>query len=183
MTLNTLSVAVTKPTSCRGKTDAAQRLDFGRHTERPAFDRARAIYQTCPKRYEPIIVSIIAAMFGTVTLPGRRSHVVDQLLWGGTMAVSFSDLRLAFGFVSSGVGGNEAYSTSSRAGSIGIPSSATTTRNCATISMTRNTFQFRIRESSILASLWSWIFAGEFLPRRLRRSSSHLPPKRRLQPI
>src|SRR5438445_1420245 len=48
-------------------------------------------------------------------------------------------------------------STGSRARSIGIPSSATTTRNCPTISMTRNTFQFRTRESSILASLWSWI--------------------------
>src|SRR6516165_9036146 len=48
-------------------------------------------------------------------------------------------------------------SIGSRARSIGIPSSATTTRNCPRISTTRNTFQFRTRESSILASLWSWI--------------------------
>src|SRR6516162_10284567 len=48
-------------------------------------------------------------------------------------------------------------STGSRARSIGIPSSATTTRNCPTISATRNIFQFRIRDSSISASLWSWI--------------------------
>ena len=34
---------------------------------------------------------------------------------------------------------------------------STATRNCPTISTTRNTFQFRTRESSILASLWSWI--------------------------
>jgi hypothetical protein len=37
-------------------------------------------------------------------------HVVDQILRGGTMAVSFSDLQLAFEFVSSGgTGENEAY--------------------------------------------------------------------------
>ena len=48
-------------------------------------------------------------------------------------------------------------SIGSRARSIGIPSSATTTRNCPRISTTGNTFQFRTRESSILASLWSWI--------------------------
>src|SRR5215469_12405307 len=48
-------------------------------------------------------------------------------------------------------------STGSRARSIGISSSATTTRNCPTISATRNIFQFRIRDSSISASLWSWI--------------------------
>src|SRR6516225_5739092 len=48
-------------------------------------------------------------------------------------------------------------STGSRARSFGIPSSATTTRNCPTISTTRNTFQSRTRESSISASLWSWI--------------------------
>src|SRR6516225_9306360 len=46
-------------------------------------------------------------------------------------------------------------STGSRAKFIGIPCSATTTRNYPTISTTRNTFQFRTRESSILASLWS----------------------------
>ena len=37
-------------------------------------------------------------------------HVVNQILGGGTMAVSFSDLQLAFEFVSSGgMGENEAY--------------------------------------------------------------------------
>ena len=37
-------------------------------------------------------------------------HVVDQILRGGTMAVSFSDLQLAVEFVSSGgMGENEAY--------------------------------------------------------------------------
>jgi len=72
------------------------------------------------------------------------------------MAVSFSDLRLAFEFVSSGgTGENEAY-LDRQSGKI-YWHSATTTRNCPTISMTRNTFQFRTRESSILASLWSWI--------------------------
>src|SRR6516164_4183497 len=48
-------------------------------------------------------------------------------------------------------------STGSRARSIGIPSSTITTRNCPAISTTRDTFQFRTRESSISASLWSWI--------------------------
>jgi hypothetical protein len=74
------------------------------------------------------------------------------------MAVSFSDLQLAFEFVSSGgMGENEAYLTGSRARSIGIPGSATTTRNCPTISTTRNTLQSRTRRVSISASLWSWI--------------------------
>src|SRR5580700_1486004 len=69
------------------------------------------------------------------------------------MPVSFSDVQLAFEFVSSdGMGENEAYLDS-----IGIPSSAITTRNCPTISPTRNTFQFRTKESSISESLWSWI--------------------------
>src|SRR5712671_942036 len=48
-------------------------------------------------------------------------------------------------------------STGSRARSIGIPNSEITTKNCPTISTTRNIFQFRTRESSISASLWSWI--------------------------
>jgi hypothetical protein len=76
------------------------------------------------------------------------------------MPVSFADLQLAFEFVSSGgTGENEAYldRQSGKIRSIGIPSSARTTRNCPTISTTKNTFQFRTRESSILASLWSWI--------------------------
>ena len=72
------------------------------------------------------------------------------------MPVSFSDLQLAFEFVSSGgMGENEAISTGSRVRSIGIPSSATTRRNCPTISTTRNTLESRTRENSILASLWS----------------------------
>ena len=74
------------------------------------------------------------------------------------MAVNFSDLQLAFEFVSSGgMGENEAYLDRQSGKIYGIPSSATTTRNCPTISTTRNTFQLRTRESSILASLWSWI--------------------------
>src|SRR6516164_534207 len=69
------------------------------------------------------------------------------------MPVNFSDLQLAFEFVSSGgMGENEAY-LDRQSGK----NSATTKRNCPTISTTRNTFQFRIRESSISASLWPWI--------------------------
>jgi hypothetical protein len=53
----------------------------------------------------------MAAMFGPVPLACRRSiHVLDQILCGGTMPVSFSDLQLACEFVSSGgMGENEAY--------------------------------------------------------------------------
>jgi Uncharacterised protein family (UPF0158) len=53
----------------------------------------------------------MAAMFGPVPLACRRSiHVLDQILCGGTMTVSFSDLQLACEFVSSGgMGENEAY--------------------------------------------------------------------------
>src|ERR1700746_1967029 len=54
-------------------------------------------------------------------------------------------------------------STGSRARSIGIPSSATTTRNCPTISTTRNTYQFRIRELDLGKPL-VLDFAREFLP-------------------
>ena len=62
------------------------------------------------------------------------------------MAVSFSDLQLAFEFVSSGgMGENEAYLDRQRARSIGIPSSDTTTRNCLTISTLRNTLRSRTR--------------------------------------
>ena len=65
------------------------------------------------------------------------------------MLVNFADLQLAFEFVSSGgMGENEAY-LDRQSGK----NSATTKRNCPTISTTRNTFQFRIRESSISASL------------------------------
>src|SRR6516165_5600360 len=62
-----------------------------------------AIYQACPKRFRPIIMSTMAAMFRAVPLacgapcPCRRSATLR-----GTMAVSFSDLQLAFEFVSSG---------------------------------------------------------------------------------
>jgi len=74
------------------------------------------------------------------------------------MPVSFSDLQLAFEFVSGGgMGEMKPISTGSLARSIGIPSATITTRNCPRISTTRNTFQFRTRESSISASLWSWI--------------------------
>jgi hypothetical protein len=55
-------------------------------------------------------------------------------------------------------------STGSRARSIGIPSSTITERNCRAISTTRNTFQFRTRESSISASLWSWISLASSYP-------------------
>src|SRR6201997_153571 len=50
-------------------------------------------------------------MLGLVPLACRRSiHVLDQILRGGTMPVSFSDLQLACEFVSSGdMGENEAY--------------------------------------------------------------------------
>src|SRR6516164_9977176 len=69
------------------------------------------------------------------------------------MPVNFSDLQLAFEFVSSGgMGENEAY-LDRQSGK----NSATTKRNCPTISTTRNTFQFRIKESSTSASLWPWI--------------------------
>jgi hypothetical protein len=62
-----------------------------------------AIYQACPKHLRPIIMSTMAAMFGPVPLACRPStHVLDQILCGGTMPVSFSDLQLAFEFVSSG---------------------------------------------------------------------------------
>jgi hypothetical protein len=41
----------------------------------------RAIYQAYPKRFRPIIMSIMAAMFGPGHWhAGRRFHVVDQLL-------------------------------------------------------------------------------------------------------
>src|SRR6516165_426160 len=73
------------------------------------------------------------------------------------MAVSFSYLELAFEFVSSGRGENEAYLDRQSGKIYWHSESATTTRNCPRISTTRNTFQFRTRESSILASLWSWI--------------------------
>jgi len=70
-----------------------------------------AINQACPKRFQPIIMSTMAAMFAAVPLAcgapfaRRRSATLS-----GTMAVSFSDLRLAFEFVSSGgMGENEAY--------------------------------------------------------------------------
>ena len=50
------------------------------------------------------------------------------------MPVSFSDLQLAFEFVSSGgMGENEAYLDRQSGRSIGIPSSATTTINCPMI--------------------------------------------------
>jgi hypothetical protein len=81
------------------------------------------------------------------------------------MAVNFSDLQLAFEFVSSGgMGENEAHLDRQSGNLIGIPRSATTTRNCPTISTTRNTYQFRTRASSMLVSLWSWISFVSFSP-------------------
>jgi len=56
-----------------------------------------------------------------------------------------------------GMGENEAYLDRQSGKIIGIPSSAITTKNCPTISTTRNTFQFRTKVSSISESLWSWI--------------------------
>ena len=76
------------------------------------------------------------------------------------MPVSFSDVQLAFEFVSGGgMGENEAY-LDRQSGK----SSTITTRNCPAISTTRDTFQFRTRESSISASLWSWISLVSFYP-------------------
>src|SRR6516225_6159302 len=77
------------------------------------------------------------------------------------MPVSCSDLQLAFEYVSGGgMGENEAY-LDRQSGK----SSTITTRNCPAISTTRNTFQFRTRESSISASLWSWISLVSSYPR------------------
>jgi hypothetical protein len=72
---------------------------------------ARGDLSGLPKTVPPIIMSTMAATFGPVPLACRRSiHVLDQILCGGTMPVSFSDLQLAFEFVSSGgTGENEAY--------------------------------------------------------------------------
>jgi hypothetical protein len=70
------------------------------------------------------------------------------------MTVSFSDLQLAFEFVSSGgMGENEAY-LDRRSGKIYWHSEfGDNDEDCPTISTTINTFQSRTRESSILASL------------------------------
>ena len=70
----------------------------------------QATYQACPKRFRPIIMSTMAGMFGGPT--GMRGPVstspISYSRWH--MAVSFSDLQLAFEFVSSGgMGENEAY--------------------------------------------------------------------------
>ncbi|HWZ69982.1 MAG TPA: efflux RND transporter permease subunit [Casimicrobiaceae bacterium] len=55
--------------SCRDKTDDAHRVDFGLDTERRLGLTSReAIYQACPKRFQPIIMSTMAAMFGAVPL-------------------------------------------------------------------------------------------------------------------
>jgi hypothetical protein len=75
---------------------------------RPGLTSREATYHVCPKRFQPIIMSAVAAMFGAV--PRHAGALVDQIFRGGTMAVSFSDLQLAFEFVSSGgMGENEAY--------------------------------------------------------------------------
>ena len=75
---------------------------------RPGLTSRKATYQACPKRFQPIIMSTVAAMFGAV--PRHAGAFVDRIFCGGTMAVSFSDLQLAFEFASSGgMGENEAY--------------------------------------------------------------------------
>jgi hypothetical protein len=62
-----------------------------------------AIYQACPKRFLADHHVDNRGVFGPVLLACRRSiHVLDQILCGGTMAVSFSNLQLACEFVSSG---------------------------------------------------------------------------------
>ena len=74
------------------------------------------------------------------------------------MPVSFSDVQLAFEFVSSGgMGENEAY-LDRQLGTIYWHSEfGDNDEDCPTISTTRNIFQFRTKESSISESLWSWI--------------------------
>jgi hypothetical protein len=75
---------------------------------RPGLTSREATYHACPKRFQPITMSPVAAMFGAV--PRHAGAFVDQIFCVGTMAVSFSDLQLAFEFVSSGgMGENEAY--------------------------------------------------------------------------
>ena len=80
------------------------------------------------------------------------------------MAVSFSDLQLAFEFVSSGgMGENEAY-LDRRSGKIYWHSDVGDNDQELPDDITRNTLQSRTRESSILASLWSWISLGSSYP-------------------
>ena len=86
------------------------------------------------------------------------------------MAVSFSDLQLAFEFVSSGgMGENEAY-LDRQSGKIYWHSEfGDNDEELPTISTTRNTFQSRTRESSISASLWSWISLVSSYPTTARK--------------
>jgi hypothetical protein len=66
--------------SCRDKTDDAHRVDFGLDTERRLGLTSReAIYQACPIRFQPIIMSTMAAG-RSHWHAGRRLHVVDQLV-------------------------------------------------------------------------------------------------------
>jgi multidrug efflux pump len=54
---------------CGDKTDDAHRVDFGLDTARRlGLTSRKAIYQACPKRFQPIIMSTMAAMFGAVPL-------------------------------------------------------------------------------------------------------------------
>src|SRR5882762_1780239 len=73
------------------------------------------------------------------------------------MPVSFSDVQLAFEFVSSGgMGENEAY-LDRQSGKIYWHSEFGDNDEELPDATTRNTFQFRTKESSISESLWSWI--------------------------
>ena len=74
------------------------------------------------------------------------------------MPVSFSDLQLAFEFVSSGgTGENEAY-LDRQSGKIYWHSEfGDNEEELPNDIDARNTFQFRIKESSTSASLWPWI--------------------------
>src|SRR5215469_549767 len=89
-----------------------------REQNRPDHDRS-GDQRVPPARPREVIVSpfvwalavSISMMLEDHPLACRRSiHVLDQILCGGTMPVSFSDLLLACQFVSSGgMGENQAY--------------------------------------------------------------------------
>src|SRR5690348_6325460 len=98
-------------------------------------------------------------MLGLVPLACRRSiHVLDQILRGGTMPVSFSDLQLACEFVSSGdMGENEAY-LDRQSGKIYWHSEFGDNDEELPDDIDDEKYiSIRIRESSISVRLWSWI--------------------------
>ena len=95
------------------------------------------------------------------------------------MAVYFSDLQLAFEFVSSGgMGENEAY-LDRQSGKILRWLSTFRTYSATT----RNIFQFGTRESSILASLWSWISLVSSYPTTTTKFATSSAEERCLPPI